>query len=305
MNTSTIMVKGEVMTPGIVDLSMLYKHEIVLKEAVLDSSNEIEFIGAYRYIGYSLYDLLQPFVLNKKNAETFKPQIDLYIVIENDKGESVVFSWSEIFHTCNIHQVLIATESAPVKPHKVQVNYPVTQTWKVVAGNDLFSFRILENPTSITVYSFDKKEYPIDRTISPMFSSEVKVISDSKEIASIPVIQDKTQSIRYNTIFYGMGMGYHHNPYFEGLSLPELLKEQIRTADSERIRHGLVCFASVDGYRSVFSYSELFNRNDQVIPILAIPENHQDGGYYRNFLPTDFFADRSVKSLKEIYFFKP
>jgi hypothetical protein len=304
MKTGTITVKGEVKNPGPVDFGKLYKHEIVMREAVINGSDEVRFNGAFRYIGYSLLDILQSFIISKKNEAAFKPQIDLYIVIENDKGESIVFSWSEIFHTSNLHQVLIATESAPIKPHKAEVNYEIGDTWKVVAGNDLYSYRILDNPTSITIYSFDKKEFPIDKSMGAMmYSPNVKLIIDDKVVMTIPAIEDESRFICYNTVHYGMGMGYHENTVFKGLSLIPLMKENINIFDKDKIRNGLICFASIDGYRSVFSFSELFNRCDQAFPILAVPKNPKNGGYYRIFLPSDFFADRSVKSLKEMYFF--
>ncbi len=304
LKTGILSVNGEVKFPGVIDLSQFYLHEIVVKEAGNTENDKNEFTGAYRYIGYSLYDLLEPYILSKNNAETFKPEIDLYIVIKNDKGESVVFSWSEIFHTNILHQVLIAIETAVIKPHKAEVNYPINKSWKIVAGNDLFSFRNLENPSSITVCSFNQKDYPIDSTISPMYSQEVKVIIDNKELMKIPLIKDKASYIKYYTNFFGMGLGYHKNPYFEGIPLNTFMLNQINQFDKETIKHGLVCFASIDGYRSIFSFSELFNRNDQLFPILAVPENPNEGGFYRIFLPSDFFADRSVKSMNEIYFFK-
>lgn len=305
LKSGTIKVKGEVQNPGQVDLGKLYKHEIVIREASLNSTNEIDFKGAYRYVGYSLLDILQPFIVAKKNAEAFKPQIDLYIVIENDKGESVVFSWSELFHTANLHQVMIATECAPIKPHKVEVNYETGSIWKVVAANDLYSFRVLENPTSISVYSFDKKEFPINKSMGPtIYSPSIKVVMDDKEIMTIPAVEDKSKFIVYNTIHYGMGMGYHDTHQFQGISLITALNGNLNILDKDLIRNGLVCFASVDGYRSVFSFSELFNRFDQSFPILAVPLSPNNGGFYRIFLPSDFFADRSVKSVKEMYIFK-
>jgi len=96
-------------------------------------------------------------------------------------------------------------------------------------------------------------------------------------------------------------MGYHPSESFSGPQLQHLLEEKISLQNPEMIQKGLVCFAGLDGYRTIFSYSELFNRADQVFPILSV--NNDDGGYYRIFLPADFYADRSVKALSEIYFF--
>jgi hypothetical protein len=296
-------VAGEVKKPGIINLENHYKREVFIKESLYDKEHGIDFIGAYRYKGYSLFDLLHPFNYEKKNVEIFRPAIDLYIVIENDKGESVVFSWSEIFHTINPHQVIIATEAAPIVPYRQEVNYKMSEKWKVVAANDLFAYRTLENPVKITVYSFDKKEYPIDRDYHPMFSPKISVVINNIQTQEISPIHEHETYTRYYSSFYGMGMGYHAATYFQGPKLIDLLDATIDIFDPLWNRNGLVCFASVDGYRAIYSYSELFNRTDQVLPILAVPEDPNDGGFYRVFHPGEFYADRSVKSVKEMFFF--
>ncbi|MBE0663431.1 MAG: hypothetical protein IH597_13305 [Bacteroidales bacterium] len=303
LKTGTLTVEGEVKTPGEINLDNHYKQEVFIKESLYDAESGINFIGAYRYRGYSLFDLLHPFNHEKKNAEVFRPAIDLYVVIENATGERVSFSWSEIFHTNNPHQIIIATEAAPIVPYRKEVNYETGDTWKVVAANDLFAYRVLVDPVKITVYSFDKKEYVINRDLEPLYSQEIQVMQDDQQIASIPMIEDEDAYTRYYSSFYGMGMGYHAARYFQGPLLSKLLEGSIDFFDPELNRHGLVCFAGLDGYRSVYSYSELFNRTDQVMHILAVPENPMDGGFYRIFHPSEFYADRSVKSLAEIYFF--
>ena len=304
LKTGTLVIEGEVKTPGKVNLDNHYKREVFIKESLYDADNGINFIGAYRYRGYSLFDLLHPFNHEKKNAEVFRPAIDLYVVIENAGGESVSFSWSEIFHTNNPHQIIIATEAAPIVPYRKEVNYKTGDTWKVVAANDLFAYRVLVDPVKITIHSFDKKAYVINRDIEPMYSQEVQVFHNDKQIATIPQIEDEGAYTRYYSSFYGMGMGYHDAKYFQGPLLSKLLDGSIDFFDPKMNRHGLVCFAGLDGYRAIYSYSELFNRTDQVMPILAVPENPIDGGFYRIFHPAEFYADRSVKSLAEIFIFR-
>jgi hypothetical protein len=304
LKTGTLVVDGEVKTPGEINLDNHYKREVFIKESLYDAESGINFIGAYRYRGYSLFDLLHPFNHEKKNADVFRPAIDLYVVIENAGGESVSFSWSEIFHTNNPHQIIIATEAAPIVPYRKEVDYETGDTWKVVAANDLFAYRVLVDPVKITVHSFDKKEYVINRDLEPMYSQEVQVLYNDKQIATIPMIEDEGAYTRYYSSFYGMGMGYHAAKYFQGPLLSKLLEGSLDFFDPEMNRHGLVCFAGLDGYRAIYSYSELFNRTDQVTPILAVPENPMDGGFYRIFHPAEFYADRSVKSLAEIYFFR-
>lgn len=305
LTPGTLAIGGEVREPGQVDFTKHYKREVMIKETVYDVSDGIKFTGVYRYKGYSLFDILNDFVIEKKNAELFPPAIDAYIVVENDKGESVSFSWSEIFHTNIPHQVLIATEMAPIEPHKIEVDYPVKERWTLVSADDLFAFRMLDNPVKITVYSFDKKDYPVTKGMSPMFQPTVKVMLEDREVYTITAAHAKKGEMVAHTNFYGMGRGNHQVDNLTGPSLPGLLKGVIEPFDARLNRSALVCFAAKDGYRAVYSYSEIFNRTDQSTPMLALTHEQNEGGLYRNFMPHDFFADRSVKGLMEIYIFLP
>lgn len=300
-----LYIAGEVQDPGMVNLKNHYKREVIIKESLFDSDKGIQFRGAYRYKGYSLFDLLHSFILEKKNAELFKPEIDVYIIIENSEGESVVFSWSEIYHTVNPHQIIIATEMAPIVPYRNEVNYPTGEKWRVVSAGDLFAFRMLEDPVKITVQSFNKKDFPINREVDPLYSSAISVFLEETELHTITPDHDVATRLTYHATFYGMGMGYHPVESFTGPTLDSMLEGVLNPYDEKLNRRGLVCFVSLDGYRVIYSYSELFNRADQTAPLLAITQNRDDGGYFRNFLPGDFYADRSVKALMEIFIFHP
>ena len=88
-----LYVDGEIANPGKVDFTGLPLHSVIVKEALLDTTGSDRFVGAYRYDGYSLFDILDKRILKKVNSSEFKPIIDLYVEIENEKGEKVVFSW--------------------------------------------------------------------------------------------------------------------------------------------------------------------------------------------------------------------
>ncbi len=300
MRPGRIRIAGEVKQEGEVKLRKHYKHEAVYKEVVM-SDEGLQFIGAYRYRGYSLFDLLHPFLLEKKNAEEFKPSIDLYVVIENDKDEFVVFSWSEIFHTADPHKILIATEVAPIRPYRGESNYPLPGIWRVVATNDFIAWRTLDNPVKISIRSFDRKEYAIDRDLTDVYSDGVDIYEGSKLLGRITDQDGLNAETSYRSHFFGMGMGYHQTQVFKGPDLKSLVLPYFDELAGYWMRHGLVCMSGIDGYRAVFSFGELFNRADGIEPLLAVVPDK--GGHFRAFLPSDFFADRSVKSLKEMFFF--
>ena len=50
-------IAGEIENPGPVDFSRLARHSVIVKEAGLDEAGKVKFTGAYRYDGYSLFDI--------------------------------------------------------------------------------------------------------------------------------------------------------------------------------------------------------------------------------------------------------
>lgn len=303
LKKGNLYVGGEVNNPGNINFRKIYKREVVVKESI-PIDDDLLFIGAFRYIGYSLFDILHHYIVDKLNADIFTPHVDLYIIISNEKDESVVFSWSEIFHTSIPHQIILAIGYAPIVPGKKEVNYDPGETWKIVAASDFYALRNIENPTKIEVSSFNQKQYKIDRDIRINESSELNIAIENGNNYSITCFSEFVNS-SYPAVSYGMGMGYRKTDNYSGYTLQSIMQDYIDISDTDRIKNGLVCFAGIDGYRAIYSFSEIFNRIDMVASIIAVSEVEQDIINYRNYLPTDFFIDRSVKSLQEIYFFYP
>ncbi len=178
-----ILVTGEVAKEMTIDLNKLPLHSITVKETTL-TDGAAGFVGAYRYDGYSLYDILDKIVLKKKNEAEFPPIIDLYVEVSNEAGESVTFSWGEVYYPVNRHRILIATSVARIVPSKSKDLWPLPQQTRVVAGNDLITARNISNPVRITVRSLDSK-YEIKKNMSPMFSGTMRICVNGKQRTSI------------------------------------------------------------------------------------------------------------------------
>jgi len=148
-----IEVAGEVENPGKVDLSKLLKNSVIVKETLLKEDGSDAFTGAYRYDGYSLFDILCDRIVRKKNAAEFKPIIDLYVEIENSEGDKVILSWGEIYYPNSLHKCIIATDVARIVPSKSKDLWPLPTERKLVVGNDLITERNISNPVKITVRS--------------------------------------------------------------------------------------------------------------------------------------------------------
>jgi len=294
-----LTIEGEIANPGKVDFSSLTKHSVIIKETLLDSAGGDRFTGAFRYDGYSLFDILDKRVIKKANAEEFNPIIDLYVEIENDKGEKVVFSWGEIYYPNDLHKILIASSVSRIVPSKTKELWTLPVSSKIVAGSDLITERNISNPVRITVRSFPKS-FPTVKGLSPLYSEKVLLFEGKDKVGELNSIPPSMNKETFNTIFYGRGKGIHSTMPFIGFMLKDVIKPYY-PSNRENLRSGIVCIVAMDGYRSALSYSELFNRNDQQEFLLVKTEEGEDGGLFRMFAAGDFFSDRAVKSVSEIH----
>lgn len=297
-----VEIAGEVENPGIVHLNSLTKHSVIVKEDLLKEDGKDVFVGAYRYDGYSLFDILTDRRINKKNKEEFASIIDLYIEIENDKGELVVVSWGEIFYPDNLHKIIIASDVSRIVPSKTKDLWPLPEKRKLVIGSDLFTERNISNPVKITVRSY-ARSIPVNRDIDPLYSGEIRLLSHNEKAITLSEIPRDIQSETAHSIFYGRGRGIHSTQLFTGICLKELIRKYW-TQNKIDLKTGLIAIIGIDGYRSVFSFSEIMNRNDQS-EVLVVPckTDEKEGGKFRLFPAADFFSDRAVKAISEIRLF--
>jgi len=294
-----LTVEGEIANPGKVDFSSLKKHSVIVKETLLDSAGSDKFVGAYRYDGYSLFDILEKRILKKANAEEFNPIIDLYIEIENEKGEKVVFSWGEIYYPNNLHRILIADGVSRIVPSKTKDLWDLPVESKIVAGNDLITERNISSPVKITIRSFPKS-FKVIKGLTPMFSKQIRLFDKNVLKSIFENYPANSAGVTYNAIFYGRGRGIHSTEPFKGLMLKDAVAENYPVS-REILKRGIMCISAADGYRAAFSCSEIFNRNDQQEFLLVKTGPDEDGGLFRIFPAGDFFSDRAIKSVSEIH----
>ncbi|MDY0232037.1 MAG: hypothetical protein RBR88_06105 [Candidatus Saccharicenans sp.] len=293
-----IEITGEVANPGPVDLSRLALHQVQVREARM-SEEGTAFIGAYVYQGYSLFDILRDQILNKKNQEQFSSPIDLIVTIENKRGERAIFSWGEIFYPNILHRIIIATRVAPIIPSTTGETWPLPDESKVVAANDLISERNLQSPAKIIVSS-SPVSMSVDKGKKPLYSEKISLIKNGKDAGVLNKLPIAQPELTYPAVFFGRGKGFHGVRTFSGISLKSVLEEFV-DVDKNSLRKGYLVITGADGYRAVFSISEIFNRND-FKEILIYEQKEKEGGKFAIFAAPDFFSDRAVKALKAIYF---
>jgi len=299
--STTIEVLGEIKSSQTVDINNFQKRSLIVKEAILDEDGN-KFIGAYRYDGYSLYDILNNISVDKKNTEEFGPIIDQFIVVENDEGDRVIFSWGEVYYPIHRHEIIIATDVARIVPSKTKDLWPLPGHTRIIAGHDLLTERNIANPTRIRIVSAAKK-FKVEKGMSPMYSPSLSVFYGQKPVMVMHEFPEDLTVMEYESVFYGRGRGIHSTTPFKGILLKDILESHF-PVNKDVIRNGYFIMAAPDGYRGVYTYSEVMNRNDQS-EVLVVEEGvDDDGGRYRLFPAGDFFSDRAIKSISGIYFMR-
>ncbi|MDX9697341.1 MAG: hypothetical protein RBT49_16235 [Bacteroidales bacterium] len=295
----TLTIEGEISNPGVVDCSKLPLRSIIVKETLLSDSSD-KFVGAYRYDGYALYDILNMVKLNKKNKEEFNPIIDLYVQIENSKGEKVNLSWGEIYYPNHLQEILIATQVMRIVPSKTNDLWPLPAESKLVVSRDLITERNISSPVKITVKSYPKS-FETVKGLKPLFSPTIDIYNENEKVETLTGYPKGMQIEKFNTIFYGRGRGIHSVTPFTGVLLKDILAKNT-TFNQKNIREGIFVVVAKDGYRTVFTYSEIMNRNDQAEVLLVCRPETTDNGIFKLFPACDFFSDRAVKGINAIYF---
>jgi hypothetical protein len=293
LTVKSITVQGEVQDPGQVDLSALPLRSVAIKEVGLDNGQHA-FKGAYFVSGYSLFDILNSKKVKKAAENTFGPPVDLYAIVENDKGEKAVFSWGEIYYR-NSFDILITRNIQAINPARAKTVWPLPDVPRLICAEDLLNVRYISNPTRITVKSFHgavPKDKPQDIT-----APEVRVVSKVGTF-TIKDVAASAEKRTYTDIGYGHGMGFKGVQSVSGYLLKDLIAANFKLSP-EALAKWIVVASAKDGYRSVISLSELMNRSDNQ-DIILIEKKEPGAGRYMLYPVGDYFADRDVRAVEKI-----
>ena len=289
--------EGEILNPGQIRFWECDSRTVVVKEALSGDNGEPYFVGAFRYRGYSLADLVKDAVVEKANREEYNLRVDMYVLVENADGESAVFSWGELFYSKRGQDIIFATQVSPVFPSDTTTRWSSPTSYRIVAGNDMLAVRNIENPVRIVLKSFPRS-FPGEKGFRPLYAAELKIEKDGQETV-ISKIPKSMSEISFNTVFFGSHRGFKHITEFKGYPFDKLLRERFTFTD-EDLRNGLIGIGAKDSYRIVWSLSEILNRADTESVMIQDYEKHEDGRFI--ILPTaDFFADRRLKGSSQAY----
>ncbi|OGR43838.1 MAG: hypothetical protein A2X35_09000 [Elusimicrobia bacterium GWA2_61_42] len=293
----SVYVGGEVENPGPVELAALPLRAAAVKEVAFENGKP-EFKGAYFFTGYSLYDIINAKPVKKAGAD-FSPEVDLYVVVENDKGEKAVFSWGELYYSRFNFNALITSSARAVNPGKKKTEWPLPEAPRLVCSGDLYNTRFIANPSKITVKAAPGV-FPGKKHVA-VFTPEFSVIVGGKALP-VPAPGQLAEKRVYQDTAYGHGTGFKGVKTTEGFVLKDVLaKAGALPQDSGA---SLVVVSAKDSYRAAFSLAEIVNRNDNA-DFLVVDKGQDKDGRFALFSTADFFIDRNVRSVNKVEVLKP
>jgi DMSO/TMAO reductase YedYZ molybdopterin-dependent catalytic subunit len=306
-SSPAVQISGEVATPLRLDIEDLSRFQTVRVQ-----QNEVMEDGSYRgtfyYQGVPLKTLLDTASIQKKDM-TFNKSNDLAIRVKNRDGDAVALSWGEIYYR-NANDILIAIDAASIMPHKSCSSCHEPEEYeprmaqferaigfpKLVLADDGYADRSIENVVSIEVID-PSHGLPVDRSAalsSPAFRIAGAV---QKEITVTDLSAYPANEL--TVVHLGEGRGFHGVSDFSGTSFMRLLN----AAGIEKDLAGIFLVSAPDGYRSTFSYGELFLKRTPPATIMADTENGRpikEGGKFFLIPSEDLMSDRCVKSVEKI-----
>jgi precorrin-4 methylase len=305
---AVVRITGLVKQPMSLTSEDLARYETV-NVRLTEVTKDTQFHGVFNYRGVPLKTLLELASIEKEKKDFSKP-VDMAIVIRNKAGKQIVLSWGEIMFR-NPADTVLAFSATPIFPYRDcghchkpdvykerqdqltrQVGFP-----KLVLANDFYTDRSLEDVVHIEVVDLNPK-LTVNRKSSKLFSPSMTITGSGKnlltikDLSSYPHMDIMTKPV-------GEGMGYHGLRKYTGVSLVNLLEKAGAKMDTETA----FIVSSVDGYRSLLSYGELFlapgGERIMIADSLDGKPIDKDGKFLL-MPPDDLAADRDVKAVDKI-----
>lgn len=304
---AVVSITGTVKQPLNLTLTDLERYQSVTVQlnGVMEDGS---YRGVFYYTGVPLRTLLDAAFVQKEETG-FSKQVDMAVRVKNREGKEVALSWGEIFFK-NPARIILATSARPIMPHHdcktchtpeeykprlQQLNRKIGFPKLVVAG-DAYADRCLEDVSTIEV--LDLRPGKPARKLKTLFSSECTITGRNVKTTALRDLSGRPrQTLRVKHL--GLGKGYHGINVFEGVSFKRLLEE----AGVRRDLSEVFLISAPDGYRSLFSYGEVFldPLGDRIILADKMAGKPlKQGGKFFLIPPDDLMADRDVQAAETV-----
>jgi len=300
-------VKGQIPASWSLKVTGKAKHEYRLTSGYLSTLSTVrvrtieispggKVMGAYYYQGIPLYFILDGIAPEKDGSDRFDRPLDMVVTLISSSGETACFSYGELTMCNDNNPVTLAWERKPLLPSKEPEKYkknlykrPLTG-FRLICPGDLNDSRYLNDVAEMRLSLIPTSDhlFPKPGKGKDCRSDRLYVIRKGEKYeGSLENVPEKTIPFRFRV---GHGRGIKSKKYepVSGYSLKIWLKNHFGPGKPG----DFYVFSGCDGYRSIFSWTEIYLTENGEKMILMKGEKGLTLG------PTaDFFVDRNIWAL--------
>lgn len=305
----SLTVDGKVKQPyHFVGESFRKMAKIRIRTPEISSGGEI--LGAYIYTGIPVLYIMEGVAAEKKETDVFDRPMDMVVVFTSYSGEKAYFSYGECTTADDTRPVILAYHREQVLPSVDPGKYTRNKYRKNIAGlrlicpRDPDDSRYLDNVVRVTLLRL-----PTPDNLLPVMEKGKKCSSTSIECVAgekkWPAAYDNVPVKKVSDWFrIGHGRGIKGTTLFtaSGYHLSSFLKRNFPDCSAG----DFFIFVACDGYRSLFSGSELFRTaaGDSFLLLETMNGKPLEGGPTVGAI-ADFFVDRCVWGVTHVVRVKP
>lgn len=269
-------------------------------------SSDNTYLGAYRYHGISIINILDGIKIKKPANAAFDGPHDIIVQFKSRNGKISQCSYGELVMSANMFSYILAYKREPIQPAEEGDSYSKNlykediKGLKLVIACDKDTTRYLDDVIEINLLlpHYDNALLPETKKGKSCLATHVACISQGKQnTANFMHLQLQEVS---NWIQVGHGRGYKGISIVKGFNLRSFLINNFSSIPHD----AWFLFVGCDGYRCVFSYKEIFEHDsgDKLLIVTHINGKPSQGNYMLGSTH-DFFVDRCVWGLSHILLF--
>jgi len=264
-----------------------------------------KFMGTYRYSGIPVLHILEGVAVKKPDNAAFDRPLDMIVTFENAAGERVHFSYGELTMTADANPVILAFDRKELVPSKPKKDEPYKwnahreniKGLRLVCPAEPDTARYLDDVRSVHL-----NDVTVDNSLLPAMKKGEKCAASSLTVIAggkakpVRLVGVERAAVK-GWVRTGHGQGYKGISDAEGYNLASLLAKNFPGCGPKNF----FLFVACDGYRSIFSGTEVFKTLDgRGMMLVEKLDGKKPAGGYTLGPVNDYYVDRDIWGLSHI-----
>lgn len=264
-----------------------------------------EILGAYTYTGIPVLYIMEGIAAEKNESAVFDRPLDMAVYFTSYDGRTSYFSYGELTTANDSLPVMLAYHREQILPSKEPEKYTRNKYpgningLRLICPREADTARYLDNVVRMTLtrLSTPDRLLPVQRKNRDCSSASIECVEGNKKWAAAYENVPLKKISNWFRIGHGRGIKGYHLHTASGYHLPSFLRHNFPGCSAG----DFFLFVACDGYRSIFSGSEIFRTSagDSFLLLESLDGKPPQGGKTIGTV-ADFFVDRCAWGITHV-----